>query len=103
MQNDVKKLLTPRLIKVEEINKYHSKVILEPLERGFGYTLGNALRRVLLSSMLGCAIVEVEIDGVLHEYSMIEGVREGVIDILLNLKGIAVNLYEKKRSSFSLT
>lgn len=95
MQNDIKKLLTPRLIKVEEINKNHSKVILEPLERGFGYTLGNALRRVLLSSMSGCAVTEVEIEGVQHEYSMIEGVREGVLDILLNLKGIAVNLHER--------
>ena len=62
---------------------------LEPLERGFGHTLGNALRRILLSSMPGCAITEVQIDGVLHEYSAMEGVQEDVIDILLNLKGVA--------------
>ena len=69
--------------------------MLEPLERGFGHTLGNALRRILLSSMPGSAVEEVEIDGVVHEYSTIEGVREDVIEILLNLKGIAVVLNEK--------
>ena len=67
-------------------------IIAEPLERGFGHTLGNALRRILLSSMPGFAITEVQIDGVLHEYSTLEGVQEDVIDILLNLKGIAVVL-----------
>ena len=82
--------LTPQVIKVDELDNCHSKVVLEPLERGFGHTLGNALRRILLSSMPGCAIDEVEIDGVVHEYSTIEGVREDVIEILLNLKGIAV-------------
>jgi len=71
------------------------QVVLEPLERGFGHTLGNALRRILLSSMPGSAVEEVEIDGVVHEYSTIEGVREDVIEILLNLKGIAVVLNEK--------
>ena len=65
---------------------------LEPLERGFGHTLGNALRRILLSYMPGCAITEAEIDGVLHEYSTLEGVQEDVIEILLNLKGVAIKL-----------
>ena len=77
------------------MDKCRSKVVLEPLERGFGHTLGNALRRILLSSMPGSAVEEVEIDGVVHEYSTIEGVREDVIEILLNLKGIAVVLNEK--------
>lgn len=92
MQISLSDFLTPQLIKVEEYDKCHSKVVLEPLERGFGHTLGNALRRILLSSMPGAAIEEVEIDGVVHEYSTIEGVQEDVIEILLNLKGVAIIL-----------
>src|SRR5210317_839037 len=92
MQSAVNEFLTPRLINVDEKNNTRAQVTLEPLERGFGHTLGNALRRILLSSMPGCAITEVEIDGVLHEYSAIEGVQEDVIEILLNLKGVAVKL-----------
>lgn len=84
--------LTPKHIHVDQQSPTRASVILEPLERGFGHTLGNALRRILLSSMPGCAIVEAEIDGVLHEYSTIEGVQEDVIEILLNLKGVAVKL-----------
>ena len=82
--------LTPRRIDVVEQGKTRARVTLEPLERGFGHTLGNALRRILLSSMPGCAITEVRIDGVEHEYASMDGVREDVIDILLNLKGVAV-------------
>ncbi|MFB9886598.1 DNA-directed RNA polymerase subunit alpha [Balneatrix alpica] len=93
MQRSVSEFLTPRHIDVQEISKTHAKVTLEPLERGFGHTLGNALRRILLSSMPGCAITEVHIDGVLHEYSAIEGVQEDVIEILLNLKGVAVAMH----------
>lgn len=89
MQISLSDFLTPQVIQVDELDKCHSKVVLEPLERGFGHTLGNALRRILLSSMPGCAVEEVEIDGVVHEYSTIEGVREDVIEILLNLKGLA--------------
>ncbi len=81
MQSAVTEFLTPRVIKVDEKNDTRAQVTLEPLERGFGHTLGNALRRILLSSMPGCAITEVEIDGVLHEYSAIEGVQEDVIEI----------------------
>ena len=77
-------------------------VTLEPLERGFGHTLGNALRRILLSSMPGCAITEVEIDGVQHEYSAIEGVQEDVIEILLNLKGVALSMAGKDEAELSL-
>ena len=87
MQRSVNEFLTPRNIEVQEISKTHAKVTLEPLERGFGHTLGSALRRILLSSMPGCAVIEAQIDGVLHEYSAIEGVQEDVIEILLNLKG----------------
>lgn len=102
MQLDVTNLLTPRVIKVHAIGSNHSKVVLEPLERGFGHTLGNALRRILLSSMPGCAIVEIEIENVLHEYSTIEGVQEDVIDILLNLKNVAVILHNKDEVNLTL-
>lgn len=90
MQHSVNELLTPKNIVVQQIDTTHAKVVLEPLERGFGHTLGNALRRILLSSMTGFAVTEVEIDGVLHEYSSIDGVQEDVIDILLNLKNLSV-------------
>lgn len=95
MQHIFSTFLTPRNIQVQTISPTHSKIILEPLERGFGHTLGNALRRILLSSMPGAAIIEAEIDGVLHEYSSIEGVREDVIDILLNLKGVALKMHNR--------
>ena len=95
MQISLADFLTPQVIQVDEFDKCHSKVVLEPLERGFGHTLGNALRRILLSSMPGCAVEEVEIDGVVHEYSTIEGVQEDVIEIILNLKGLAVILNGK--------
>ncbi len=95
MQNLANELLTPRTIDVTEYSPNHAKVVLEPLERGFGHTLGNALRRILLSSMPGCAIVEAEIEGVLHEYSALEGVREDVIEILLNLKNVALVMHGK--------
>ena len=103
MHTSVNEFLTPRTIDVTEISSTQSKVILEPLERGFGHTLGNALRRILLSSMAGSAIVEVEIDGVLHEYSSLQGVQEDVIEILLNLKGVAIILHEKDEVTLTLT
>ena len=87
MQSAVNEFLTPRVIDVDEVSSTRAKCTLEPLERGFGHTLGNALRRILLSSMPGCAVTEVEIDGVLHEYSAIEGVQEDVIEIFTELKG----------------
>jgi DNA-directed RNA polymerase subunit alpha len=92
MQSSATEFLKPRLVNVETVGPTHARVTLEPLERGFGYTLGNALRRILLSSMPGAAITEARIDGVLHEYSTIEGVQEDVIEILLNLKGIALRM-----------
>ncbi len=93
MAQTVSDFLTPRSIEVQEISDTHARVTLEPLERGFGHTLGNTLRRILLSSMPGAAVTEVQIDGVLHEYSTMEGVQEDVIDILLNMKGIAIKLH----------
>ncbi|MFT6791313.1 MAG: DNA-directed RNA polymerase subunit alpha [Cellvibrionaceae bacterium] len=99
----VNEFLTPRQIAVTENSSTHSKIVLEPLERGFGHTLGNALRRILLSSMPGCAITEVEIDGVEHEYSAIEGIKEDVIEILLNLKGIAVVLNDQDKSKATIS
>ncbi len=93
MAQSVTELLKPRHIRIQEISPTHARVTLEPLERGFGHTLGNTLRRILLSTMPGCAITEVQIDNVLHEYSTMEGVQEDVIDILLNLKGVAVQLH----------
>ncbi len=102
MQSAVNEFLTPRHIDVTETSPTRAKVVLEPLERGFGHTLGNALRRILLSSMPGCAIIEVEIEGVLHEYSAIEGVQEDVIEILLNLKGVAVVMHGKDQAVLTL-
>lgn len=95
-------LLTPKNIGVQVINQKHAKVTLEPLERGFGHTLGNALRRILLSSLPGAAVVEAEIDGVLHEYSTVEGVQEDVIDVLLNLKGVAIRLHDREEVTLNL-
>lgn len=103
MHASVQELLKPRSIEVESIDQYRSRVTLEPLERGFGHTLGNALRRILLSSMPGCAVIEGEIDGVLHEYTTIEGVQEDVVEILLNLKGLAIRMHERDEATLVLT
>jgi DNA-directed RNA polymerase subunit alpha len=103
MAQSVTDFLTPRHIDVQEVNATRARVTLEPLERGFGHTLGNTLRRILLSSMPGCAVTEVQIDGVLHEYGTIEGVQEDVIDILLNLKGVAVVLHNQDEVVITLS
>ncbi len=92
MQGSVSDFLKPRIVDVQHITDTRARIVLEPLERGFGHTLGNALRRILLSSMTGAAVVDVEIEGVLHEYTTIEGVQEDVVDILLNLKGVAIRM-----------
>jgi DNA-directed RNA polymerase subunit alpha len=87
-------LIRPRKIEIDESThtKYYGEFICQPLERGFGITLGNALRRVLLSSIQGAAIVSVRIDNVLHEFSTVQGVKEDVADIILNLKGVRLKL-----------
>ncbi len=102
MHGNVTELLRPRQIKIETQGSASARIVLEPFERGFGHTLGNALRRILLSSMPGCAAVEAEIDGVLHEYSTLEGVQEDVIEILLNLKGLAVVLEDRDEATVTL-
>lgn len=103
MQEMLEQLLTPRLVDIKTISGFNSRVTLEPLERGFGHTLGNALRRILLSSMPGAAIVEAQIDGVLHEYSSIEGIREDVLEIMLSLKEVAIKLNETSEAELSLS
>ncbi|HSH73825.1 MAG: DNA-directed RNA polymerase subunit alpha [Methylophilaceae bacterium] len=102
MQNSPTEYLKPRVVDVEVISPVRARVTLEPMERGFGYTLGNALRRVLLSSIPGFAITEVKIDGVVHEYSTLDGVQEDVVDILLNLKGVALKLNSKSETILTL-
>ena len=96
-------LLKPRIIDVQSLSPVHAKVVMEPFERGYGHTLGNALRRILLSSMPGFAATEVSIDGVLHEYSTIDGVQEDVVDILLNLKGIVFKLHNREEVVLQLS
>ena len=103
MQSSISGLLKPRLVEVVNKSANHSRIVIEPLERGFGHSLGNALRRVLLSTIPGCAVTDVEIEGVLHEYTTIEGVQEDVIDILLNLKKLAVVLHSKDEVELTLS
>ena len=95
-------LLKPKAIQVEQLGQNRAKVTLEPFERGYGHTLGNALRRVLLSSMVGYAVTDVTIAGVLHEYSSIDGVQEDVVNILLNLKGVVFKLHNRDEVTLSL-
>ena len=102
MKSAATEFLKPRVVDVQIINERHARITLEPLERGFGHTLGNSLRRIMLSSIAGAAVTEVEIDGVLHEYTTIEGVQEDVIDILLNLKGIAIRMRGRDEATLTL-
>ncbi|WP_018149796.1 DNA-directed RNA polymerase subunit alpha [Leeia oryzae] len=101
MHSSAQEFLKPRVIEVENITAEHAKVVMEPFERGYGHTLGNSLRRILLSSMPGFAATEVKIEGVVHEYSTLDGVQEDVVDILLNLKGVVFKLHG--RNSVVLT
>jgi DNA-directed RNA polymerase subunit alpha len=96
-------LLKPRIIDVQNVSPVHAQVVMEPFERGYGHTLGNALRRILLSSLPGHAATEVSIEGVLHEYSTIDGVREDVVDILLNLKGVVFKLHSRNDTVLRLS
>lgn len=102
MQDLLKSFLTPKNVQIHPVSPNHFRITLEPLERGFGHTLGNALRRILLSSMPGAAIVEAQIEGVLHEYTSIDGVREDVVSIILNLKGVAVKLEGRSEATLAL-
>jgi DNA-directed RNA polymerase subunit alpha len=100
--SDINDFLKPRTVRVQSHTDNKARVVIEPFERGFGHTLGNALRRVLLSSMPGSAVTEVDIDGVLHEYSSIEGVQEDVVEILLNLKDLAISMHSRDRAELTL-
>src|SRR5699024_11117665 len=102
MQTGSSQLLKPRLVEVERINPRNARIALEPLERGYGHTLGNAIRRILLSSIPGAAIVEARIEGVLHEYTTVEGMQEDVIDVLLNLKNVAVRMHARSEAELHL-
>src|SRR5487761_2067625 len=102
MQSQTNAFLKPRSIEVQNISPTYAKVVMEPFERGYGHTLGNALRRILLSSMPGFAPTEVKISGVLHEYSTVEGVQEDVVDLLLNLKGIVLKLHNNNETVLKL-
>ncbi len=95
-------LLKPRTIEIEPLSEHRARVALEPMERGFGHTLGNALRRILLSSIPGAAITEAQIEGVVHEYSTLEGVQEDVLDILLNLKNVAIQMHARESATLKL-
>jgi len=99
----INNMLKPKGLLVDEASPTRARIILEPLERGFGHTLGNALRRVLLSSIPGSAITEVEIDGVLHEYTAVEGLQEDIVEVLLNLKGVAVRMHDREEAVLKLT
>ena len=96
-------LLKPRIIDVQNVSPVQARVAMEPFERGFGHTLGNALRRILLSSLPGCAPTEVSIEGVLHEYSTLDGVQEDVVDVLLNLKGVVLKLHNRSETTLALS
>ncbi|MBB1088361.1 DNA-directed RNA polymerase subunit alpha [Lysobacter sp. SG-8] len=96
-------VLRPRGPQIERLNGNRAKVVIEPLERGYGHTLGNALRRVLLSSIPGFAITEVEIDGVLHEYTTVEGLQEDVLEVLLNLKDVAIRMHTGDTATLALS
>lgn len=102
MQTQSHQFLKPRIVDVQAVGKNKARVTLEPLEQGFGHTLGTALRRVLLSSMTGSAVTEVVIPNVLHEYSSVPGIKEDVIEILLNLKGLSVILHGRDKAVLSL-
>jgi len=103
MMGVIEQMLKPSTVGVDEVNPNRARITLEPLERGFGHTLGNALRRVLLSSIPGSAIVEVEMDGVLHEYTAVEGLQEDIIEVLLNIKGIALIMHEREEAVLTLS
>nr|MCA8837554.1 DNA-directed RNA polymerase subunit alpha [Pseudomonadota bacterium] len=97
------KFLKPQTFDIKEVGDGSSQVIIEPLERGFGHTLGNALRRTLLSHLTGAAVTEIEIEGVNHEYSTIVGVYEDVIEILLNLKNLSLRISGNDEVQMSLS
>jgi len=103
MNELVAKMLKPKGLIVDDITPRRARITLEPLERGFGHTLGNALRRVLLSSIPGSAITEVEIDSVLHEYTAMDGLQEDIVEVLLNLKEVALRMHSREEAVLTLS
>ena len=103
MFTPVDSFLRPKIVDINSIGPNVSQVVLEPFERGFGHTFGSALRRILLSSMPGCAVTDVQISSVLHEYQSIDGVEEDMQDLLLNLKKLAVVIHEGERAVLQLS
>ena len=102
MEMNPTEYLKPRIVDVDIVSPQRAKVVLEPMERGFGFTLGNSIRRVLLSSIPGFAITQVKIDGVVHEYSTLDGVQEDVVDVLLNIKKIALKMHDTSEATIRL-
>jgi DNA-directed RNA polymerase subunit alpha len=102
MEMNPTEYLKPRIVDVDIVSPQRAKVVLEPMERGFGFTLGNSIRRVLLSSIPGFAITQVKIDGVVHEYSTLDGVQEDVVDVLLNIKKIALKMHDTSEATITL-
>ena len=102
MEMNPTEYLKPRIVDVDVVSPQRAKVILEPMERGFGFTLGNSIRRVLLSSIPGFAITQVKIDGVVHEYSTLDGVQEDVVDVLLNIKKVALKMHNTSEATITL-
>ena len=101
MSDILAKLLRPRVVSVKEESLNKAQIVIEPLERGFGHTLGNSFRRILLSSIPGYAITDVQIDGVAHEFSAIENIKEDVVEIILNLKGVAFKIHGNEQEQFN--
>jgi DNA-directed RNA polymerase subunit alpha len=102
MQSFLANMLKPQVSSIERVNSNLAKVTIEPMEKGFGHSMGNALRRTLLSSIPGCAVTNVSIEGVVHQYMTLEGVQEDVIDILLNLKNLSLNMFDRDEAILSL-
>lgn len=102
MQSFLANMLKPKVSSIERINPNMAKITIEPMEKGFGHTMGNALRRTLLSSIPGCAVTNANIKGVVHQYMTLEGVQEDVIDILLNLKNLSVNIFDRDDATLTL-
>ena len=102
MQSFLANMLKPKVSSIERISSTVAKITIEPMEKGFGHTMGNALRRTLLSSIPGCAATNVNIKGVVHQYMTLEGVQEDIIDILLNLKSLSVNIFDRDETTITL-
>jgi DNA-directed RNA polymerase subunit alpha len=102
MQSFLANMLKPKVSSIERLNPNVAKITIEPMEKGFGHTMGNALRRTLLSSIPGCAVTNANIEGVVHQYMSLEGVQEDVIDILLNLKHLSVNMFDRDEATLNL-